>query len=83
MLCVTLAAGQLVAIDPQPLVPDATNCALVVQGFHELGSDVLQLTPEQGGQIGSAVLLVWAIAFAFRLFIQAISIGDSNVPEDS
>lgn len=80
MLCVVIDAGTgaLVALDPQPIAPDATTCPLVVQAYTELSSVVWQLTTEQGGQIATAVLLVWAVAFVFRLLIKTLSIEENH-----
>ena len=40
-------------------------------------SSLWGLTPEQGSQIAGAILLVWGIAFVFRLLIRALSVGDN------
>lgn len=83
MICVGVdQGGALVALDPQPLAPDALTCPLVVQSFSDLAPGVFSITPEQGGQIGMAVLLVWGVAFAFRAAIRSLSIGDSSNDED-
>lgn len=78
-ICVTQDVnGVIVVVDPQPVQRDEFNCPFVVQGTGEAWSDVWKLTPEQGGQIGLAVLLVWAVAWAFRAAIKSLSIGDQS-----
>lgn len=83
MLCVVQSGGALVLVDPPPVNPDATTCPYVVASFQESSADVMRITPEQGGQLGAAVLLVWAVAFVFRLSIKALSTGETNEPERS
>jgi len=42
----------------------------------------LDITPEEGALIGSAVLLVWAVGWAFRAAIQALRIDGNSTKED-
>jgi hypothetical protein len=40
--------------------------------------DILNLSPEQGGEISGAILLVWAVGWAFRVAIQALRKTDGE-----
>jgi hypothetical protein len=51
-------------------------CTVTVQ--HEITLPVLSLSPVEGAAISSAVLLVWAVAWAFRALIQTIKSSDGN-----
>lgn len=68
--------GAIYAVDPQPVVTD--SCALVLVSGQNAGNHLLGLTAEQGAQIGSAILLVWAIAFSFRMIIRVFNVDDKN-----
>jgi hypothetical protein len=43
---------------------------------------LLQLSPAEGAAISSAVLLVWAVAWAFRALIQTIKSSDGNTTNE-
>lgn len=71
--------GAIYAVDPQPVVTG--SCSLVLVSGEEAGNDLLKLTAEQGSQIGVAILLVWALAFTFRMIIRSFNVdqnGDST-----
>lgn len=60
-----------------PVVIDCpAACTVTVQ--HEITLPVLNLSPAEGAAISSAVLLVWAVAWAFRVLIQTIKSSDGN-----
>lgn len=71
--------GAVYVVDPQPV--DTSACGLVLVSGHEANSSPWALTPEQGSQVGVAILLVWALAFSFRVVIRALNVdqnGDST-----
>lgn len=77
MLCVTTdAGGAVVLVDPQPV--DLTTCASVLVSGSDAINSPFALTPEQGSEIGGAILGVWAVAYVFRVIIRAFSIGDES-----
>jgi hypothetical protein len=50
---------------------------------HEISLPVLDLSPAEGAAISSAVLLVWAVGWAFRAAIQALRTdGNSSTTEE-
>ncbi|AEV26905.1 hypothetical protein ACLSSQ_09155 [Azospira sp. APE16] len=80
-LCVELnQAGQLQLVATQPA--DLTACSLVVMSGSEFVSaqaSPWNLTPEQGSQIGGAILVLWALAWVFRIL--AGMLNSSHQPE--
>ncbi|NMG45548.1 hypothetical protein GPA22_17680 [Aromatoleum toluvorans] len=79
MICVQVdAGGALVAVDPQPA--EVSACALVVTSGADVLNSPFAFTPEQGSQIGGAILGVWALGYVFRILVRALSIGDK--PEE-
>lgn len=83
MRCLVVTSGAL------SLAPDGTVCGpadLVV--FTAAESDKILSTPfnmtiEEGGQLGSAVLLVWAMAWSIRMIARILSAGDDIRHEES
>jgi len=67
MLCVEVRTtdGALVPSDPQPAV--MSDCTLVVQSSAEVVNNPFRLTDQEAAQIGAAIALVWAVAWAFRV----------------
>lgn len=64
-----------------PVVIDCpATCTVTVQ--HEITLPVLNLSPAEGAAISSAILLVWAVAWAFRVLIQTIKTSDGNQPNE-
>lgn len=60
-----------------PVVIDCTNpCTVTV--VHDLALPPLQLDLVAAGQVASAILLVWATAYAFRVFIRALNVDRSE-----
>ena len=55
-------------------------CTVTVE--HEITLPLLDLSPEEGAAISSAILLVWAVAWAFRALIQTIKTSDGNQPTE-
>lgn len=55
-------------------------CTVTVQ--HEITLPLLDLSPEEGAAISSAILLVWAVAWGFRALIQTIKTSDGNQPTE-
>lgn len=77
MICVEVAAnGTIRAVYPQPV--DFSTCSLVVGSYSELSADLFQITPAQGAEIGGSILLIWAIAWAFRMVVRSIVIVDER-----
>ena len=62
---------------PEQTIQCAAACTVTVQ--HEITLPVLDLSPAEAAQISSAILLVWAVGWAFRALIQAIR-SDGNQP---
>lgn len=54
----------------------AGSCTVTV--VHELSLPPLQLTPEEGAQIGGAILAVWAVAWCIRQAIKAVQPPGAN-----
>jgi len=51
--------------------------------MHEIALPVLDLSPAEGAQISGAVLLVWAVGWAFRAAIKALRTdGNSSTNEE-
>jgi hypothetical protein len=60
-----------------PVVIDCpAACTVTVQ--HEITLPVLNLSPAEGAAIASAILAVWAVAWAFRMLIQTVKTSDGN-----
>jgi len=78
MICLeqNTTTGALQPIYPQPA--DFTTCTLVAGSYSELSVDVWQITPAQGAEIGMEIMLVWAIAFGFRMVARVISDSTSE-----
>lgn len=73
------ANGAVYVVDPQPV--DTSACGLVLVSGQEAASSPWSMTPEQGAEIAGAVLVVWALAYAFRVVIRALNVdqqGDST-----
>ena len=65
---------------PEQTIQCAAACTVTVQ--HEITLPLLDLSPEEGAAISSAILLVWAVAWAFRALIQTIKTSDGNQPTE-
>lgn len=61
---------------PEQVIQCAAACTVTVQ--HEITLPLLDLSPVEGAQIGSAILLVWAVAWSFRVLVQTIKLSDGN-----
>lgn len=81
MLCAAVdSSGAVYVVDPQPV--DTTGCGLVLVSGAEAHSSPWLLTLEQGSQIGGAILLVWGLAFVFRVVARSFNVdekGDSTI----
>ncbi|XYI32386.1 hypothetical protein MNJPNG_09510 [Cupriavidus oxalaticus] len=76
-LCVQVNGdGSMSAVTPQPV--DLGTCAYVVQSSAEHLNNPLALSATDGGAIGSAILLVWAVAYAIRAVLVALASGDQD-----
>lgn len=74
-LCVQVNSDNtLSAVSPQPA--DMGTCAYVVTTSAEHTNNPLALSAQDGGTIGTAILLVWACAYAIRAVLDALSTGD-------
>ena len=65
---------------PEQTIQCAAACTVTVQ--HEITLPVLNLSPAEGAAIASAILAVWAVAWAFRVLIQTIKSSDGNQPNE-
>lgn len=77
------SASQPLAVAPMadPVVIDCpSTCTVTV--VHELSLPPLQLTAEEGAAISSAILLVWATAWAFRVLIRMLKNSDGNPTQE-
>lgn len=61
---------------PEQVIQCEQACTVTVQ--HEITLPVLDLSPAEAAEISSAILLVWAVAWAFRVLIQSIKTSDGN-----
>lgn len=60
---------------PESVIECASACTVTV--IHELSLPPLQLELAEGAAIAGAVLAVWAVGWAIRMLIRALSTGDS------
>lgn len=65
---------------PEQTIECAAACTVTVQ--HEITLPVLDLSPAEGAAISSAILLVWAVGFGFRVLIQALKTSDGNQTQE-
>lgn len=49
---------------------------------HVFALPVLDLSIEEGAAISSAILLIWAIGWGFRVLIQVLRHTDGNQPKE-
>lgn len=76
-LCVQVNGdGSMSAVVPQP--SDLTTCAYVVQASAEYFNNPLSLSAQDGTTIGTAILLVWAGAYAIRAVLGALASADEE-----
>lgn len=66
--------------DPQ-VIECAAACTVTV--VHELSLPPLQLDSAGGAAIASAVLVIWAIGWGFRVLIQTLRNTDGNSTSES
>lgn len=45
-------------------------------------SDITEISPVQGAQIAAAILLVWAVGFAFRLIRKSLNTNDQSYEKE-
>ena len=77
MLCAVVAPdGAVYVADPQPA--DTSACGLVLVSGLEAASSPWSMTPEQGSEIGGAVLLVWALAYVFRVVARSLNVDQNG-----
>lgn len=86
MICITqyTTAGKtyLVVVSPQPT--DLTTCSLVAGSYQEtFALPIFNITEAQGAEISGAILLVWAIAFGFRMVVKSLNVGNSEKETES
>jgi len=65
---------------PEQTIQCAAACTVTVQ--HEITLPLLDMSPAEGAAISSAILLMWAVAWAFRALIQTIKTSDGNQPTE-
>lgn len=77
MICVAVDSnGVLYAVEPQPV--SVIECGLVVSSGAAAVASPFHLTVEEGAQIGFAVLLIWALAYGFRLLARVGNFNDND-----
>lgn len=82
MRCFVVSSGSL------SLSPDGTVCSpsdLVVFTTAEADkmlSSPFNMTVEEGGQLGGAVLMVWAVAWGVRMIARILNTGDEASSEE-
>jgi hypothetical protein len=74
MQCLTDTGTGFVLTNPQPV--EYTACTYILVNPTEISSEIFNLTAAQGGLIGGAIVLVWAVAFAYRAAIQALQTNE-------
>lgn len=76
-LCVAVDRnGAVYVVDPQPA--DTSACGLVLVSGQEAATSPWSMTPEQGSEIAGAVLLIWALAYVFRVCIRALNVDENG-----
>lgn len=76
-LCVQVDTnGSVFVVDPQPV--DTAGCGLVLVSGQEAASSPWLMTPEQGSEIAGAILVVWALAYVFRVCIRALNVDENG-----
>lgn len=78
-VCVRESApgGPIVVVLPQPV--SISTCTMVISSGPEILRNPLDLTIEQGHEIGLAIFLACAIAWGFRILAKVISTTDEGV----
>lgn len=77
-ICVAVNSDNtLAAVSPQP--SDMSTCAYVMQTSADYLNNPLAVTAQDGAAIGTAILLVWAVAYAVRTVLSALSVADEPV----
>jgi len=77
MYCLTdNGGGSFSVANPQPT--DINTCVYVIAQPAEVQPALWAMTAEQGTTIGTAIMLVWAIAWGFRAVIRVLSTDDSQ-----
>jgi len=66
----------LILVEPQPV--DLSNCSIVVGNYGEMSSELTRISPTEGAQIAGAILLVWAIGWAFRMVARSLNVDDKE-----
>ena len=80
MICLVAdVQGVLSVVQPQPA--DITTCTYVVGNYAEVANPWNQLTSADGALIGGAILVVWAVGYAFRVLIQFLKTLDEKETE--
>lgn len=80
MRCLVVSSGVLT------LAPDGAVCgpsdlvAITSEEAVQFANSPFNLTPDEGSQVGGAVLLVWAAAFTIRVLAKLL-VGRSSEPE--
>lgn len=65
--------------DPQ-VIQCAADCVVTV--VHQISIPLLDMSPGDGALIASAILAVWAVGWAFRVFIQQLRFSDGVSPNE-
>lgn len=76
-ICVQVNSDNtLSAVSPQPA--DLGTCAYVVTTSAEYTNNPLALSAQDGAVISTAILLVWAGAYAVRAILSALNTSDET-----
>lgn len=82
MQCLTdIGTGSYQIANPQPTVTN--NCTYLIVQPNEIPTAFMNMTPEQGLEVGGLFALVLVVGFTFRAVAQALHVpisnnGDSN-----
>lgn len=80
MICLqavqTPAYTVVTVVLPQPV--DVTACSMVIGNYAETANPWNQLSAVQGAQIAGAILVVWAVGYAFRVLIKSLRTIDEK-----
>lgn len=76
MQCVEVGAGGLRLVSPQPV--DLSACQMVIGSYSEMSSELTRISPAEGAQIAGAILLIWAMGWAFRVIARSLNVGEKE-----
>lgn len=72
MQCLIQNGNGFIIAEPQPTT--YTECVHILVAPTELSNEAFNISALQGLQISIAIIVVWAVAFAFRAAIQSLDV---------